>query len=108
MFGIGASEIIVIFVVALLVFGPKRLPEIARNIGRVFAEFRRTANDLQSHLNVNATTHYTPPPRPAVQPSAEKPAESQPTSAQATPSDPTQKLDTQPDAASTSSESSDT
>jgi len=41
-------HIIVIFIVALVVFGPEKLPELARNIGKVMAEFRRHTNDLRS------------------------------------------------------------
>lgn len=41
MFGIGTSELIVIAVVALLVVGPKKLPELAKSLGRGFAEMKR-------------------------------------------------------------------
>lgn len=47
MFGIGMTELLVIFVVALLVLGPKRLPEIARSLGRGLAEFRRASTDMR-------------------------------------------------------------
>ena len=50
MFGIGATELIIIMVVALLVFGPKRLPELARSLGRGMAEFRRASSDLRQTL----------------------------------------------------------
>ena len=51
MFGIGAQELIIILVVALVVFGPKRLPELARSLGRGLAEFRRASSDLRHTLN---------------------------------------------------------
>ena len=50
MFGIGPMELVLILVVALLVFGPKRLPELARTLGRGMGEFRRASNDLRQSL----------------------------------------------------------
>ena len=50
MFGIGPLELVVILAVALLVFGPKRVPELARTVGRGLAEFRRASNDLRKTL----------------------------------------------------------
>jgi sec-independent protein translocase protein TatA len=51
MFGsIGGPELIVIFVVALLIFGPRKLPELGRMLGKGLSEFRRAANDLRDSL----------------------------------------------------------
>jgi TatA/E family protein of Tat protein translocase len=50
MFGIGVTELGIILVVALLVFGPKRLPELARTLGRGMGEFRRASNELRQSL----------------------------------------------------------
>ena len=47
---IGFPELIVIFVIALLVFGPKRLPELGRSLGRGMAEFRRASSDLRNSV----------------------------------------------------------
>ena len=51
MFGsIGGPELVVIFIVALLIFGPRKLPELGRMLGKGMAEFRRAANDLKDSL----------------------------------------------------------
>jgi len=51
MFGsIGPTELILIFVVALLVFGPKKLPEIGKSIGKAVREFRRTSEELKGRI----------------------------------------------------------
>src|SRR5580765_5930730 len=50
MFGIGMPELMVIMVVALIVQGPKRLPEIARALGKGLAEFRRATSDINEEL----------------------------------------------------------
>ncbi len=47
---IGWSEIIVILVLALIVFGPKRLPEIGRSIGRSLREFRRASDEIRGEI----------------------------------------------------------
>lgn len=46
-FGIGITQIIFIAMVALIIFGPERLPEIAGKIGRTVGDFRRVANQMQ-------------------------------------------------------------
>lgn len=52
MFGsLGLPEILVILVLALLIFGPKRLPEVGRTIGKGLAEFRRATTDLKRSVN---------------------------------------------------------
>lgn len=47
---LGPMEIMVVAIVALIVFGPQRLPEIARTIGRTLSEFRRQAADIRAEF----------------------------------------------------------
>ena len=51
MFGIGMPELIVIFVVALLVFGPKKLPELGKALGRGMAEFKRATEEIKNEIS---------------------------------------------------------
>ena len=52
MFGLGMQELIVIFVIALLIFGPKKLPDLGRSLGRGLAEFKRASEELKEGLAV--------------------------------------------------------
>src|SRR5258705_6367683 len=45
---LGWQEMVIIFLVALVLFGPKKLPELGRNIGKALTEFRRATTDLKS------------------------------------------------------------
>ena len=50
MFDIGLQELVLIFVVALLVFGPKNLPQLGRSLGRAMAEFRRASDEFKETI----------------------------------------------------------
>lgn len=47
---LGMPEMIVIFVIALLVFGPRKLPELGRSLGKSLGEFKRASNELRNTL----------------------------------------------------------
>jgi len=69
MFGsLGLPEILVILVVALLVFGPKRLPEVGRTIGKGLGEFRRASADLKRTVNAELALDDDERPRTARRP----------------------------------------
>jgi sec-independent protein translocase protein TatB len=83
---LSVPHLIVIFIVALVVFGPEKIPELARNLGKVMAEFRRVTGDLRStfegHLRdlereadarriaAPAATPAAPAPAPSASPEA--------------------------------------
>jgi TatA/E family protein of Tat protein translocase len=50
MFGLGIPELIVIFVIALVVFGPKKLPDLGKSIGRAMAEFKKAQQEFQESV----------------------------------------------------------
>jgi Tat protein translocase TatB subunit len=56
MFGIGMQELLVLLVIALVVIGPKKLPEMAKALGKGYGEFRRAFEDMRSSINVDMKT----------------------------------------------------
>ncbi len=53
MFGIGTTELIIIMFIILLIFGAKKLPELAQGLGKGIREFKRASNDIQEELTIN-------------------------------------------------------
>lgn len=108
MFGIGGTELLVILVVALVVLGPKSVPQIARTLGKAMGEFRRVSTEFQRTLNTEieleehekrkkeaerelygdagAAPQKTPPPAPTAE-----------NGQAAQPADPQQRQEQQPD-----------
>jgi TatA/E family protein of Tat protein translocase len=79
MFGsIGVPELIIIFTIALIIFGPRKLPELGRSLGRSLAEFKRASNELRNTLDdeiradeqreLDARRQTAPPVAPAAEP----------------------------------------
>ena len=62
MFDIGLQEMLVIGVLALLVFGPSKLPELGRMVGRFMREFRRASDEFRSTVETNLNFHDVEPP----------------------------------------------
>ncbi len=57
MFGIGTGELLLIFIIALVVFGPERLPGLARDVGKAMNELRKTSDELtQEFLRADTQT----------------------------------------------------
>lgn len=54
MFGIGMTEMLIIAALALVVLGPKKLPDLARSLGRGFAEFKRATNELKTTFEMES------------------------------------------------------
>jgi TatA/E family protein of Tat protein translocase len=70
MFDIGLQEMLVIGVLALLVFGPSKLPELGRMIGRAMREFRRASDEFRSTVETNLQINEIDSPPPAPEPVA--------------------------------------
>jgi Tat protein translocase TatB subunit len=69
MFDIGLQEMLVIGVLALLVFGPSKLPELGRMVGRAMREFRRASDEFRSTVETNLQINdIDPPPSPIIEP----------------------------------------
>lgn len=77
---LGMGELIIIFGVALLVFGPRKLPELGRSLGKTLQEFRRASNELKHTLDEEITleerqkTAPVPAPAPGESPAPTDPA----------------------------------
>ncbi|MFL2541576.1 MAG: twin-arginine translocase TatA/TatE family subunit [Candidatus Latescibacterota bacterium] len=72
MFGMGHWEILIIFVIILLIFGAKRIPEMAQGLGKGIREFRTAMRDVQDEIDINPPPANTKPPTQTVSKSDDK------------------------------------
>jgi len=70
MFGIGTTELIIIMFIILLVFGAKKLPELAQGLGKGIREFKKASNEIQDELNFTKNEQINHSP---AQPKPEEP-----------------------------------
>ena len=78
MLDIGFQELILVLVIALLVFGPRKLPELGRALGRAMREFRRASDEFRSTIETNLQINE-PDPGPSRPPAEAVPSASVPT-----------------------------
>ena len=62
-FGLGSTEILVILFIVLLLFGAKKLPELARGLGKSMNEFKKASSEMEREINADPAD--TPPKSPA-------------------------------------------
>ena len=99
-FNFGPGELIILLIIALVVIGPGKLPEVGAALGKSIREFRRASTDVKEAVNVEPTAGAEPPkpaaavdpPRPAtppvLPPSGDGPASAAPASATPSPGEP--------------------
>lgn len=86
MFGIGFPELVLILIVALIVLGPEKLPDLAKALGRAYTEFKRAGEDLKRSIAEAEAPEKASREKGSAPPSGpEKPAEAPGQSAEAAP-----------------------
>ncbi len=69
MFGIGLPELVVIMVVALVVFGPRRLPEVGAALGKSIRDFKKSFDGVEDDLKMKTVEAHAEPEKNPSQPS---------------------------------------
>lgn len=70
---LGLPEMIFIFVIALIIFGPKKLPEIGRQVGRALNEFKRASNEFKAQIESEISQLDVDTPKRQIRPPVESP-----------------------------------
>jgi len=60
-FGLGGTEVAVLFLIILLVFGPSQIPKMARGLGQAMREFRKAQNEISDEMKADDTKGNKPP-----------------------------------------------
>lgn len=71
MFGLGFGEIVIVLILALVLLGPQRLPDVAKQLGKALRDFRRATEDLKDQFE---TELYSEPPKQPARPALVEPA----------------------------------
>jgi TatA/E family protein of Tat protein translocase len=88
MFGIGFQEMLIILVVVLIFFGPKRLPDLAKSLGKGIAEFKKASDEVRKGIDEAVREAETDDTTTDVPPSGDEPREGPPPSSASEPAPP--------------------
>jgi TatA/E family protein of Tat protein translocase len=79
-FGLGPGEMMILFIIVLLIFGPSQLPKLARGLGNAMREFRKAQHEFSNELNRDSTESKPDAPHaaPESKPPESKPPENKP------------------------------
>jgi sec-independent protein translocase protein TatA len=90
-FGVGPAELIIVLVIALLVLGPGKLPEVGASLGKTIREFRKASSDLEESVNLTPPAPNrlaSNPVAPNVLSDADAPVAARDVTPRGTPTDP--------------------
>lgn len=84
MFGIGGQELFIILIIALIVLGPKKLPDLAKSLGKALGEFQRATQDLKRDIDISSQMNADDKPS-KTKPSGDAAAQTSPSESPAAP-----------------------